>query len=211
MLARSAAFDAGYAFVTSFEALEGNGRSDEILRLIGMWEEARMADVFTPDQKERMEDIGNEFHLKEVGEGWNLYQIHSSMLRYEYRERQPGEPFHQAFTFQNPKGEQPLRFVLTAVGGSVEGVRMELDGVGQVDLGVQLRDGNALVYEGGDRATVFSSRWEVLGYVAVNPAALSVAPGEHSILLDTAIEAKEGAHLKVELRIWGERELVPRH
>jgi hypothetical protein len=50
MLARSAAFDAGYAFVTSFEDLEENGRSDEILGLIGRWEEARMADAFTPDQ-----------------------------------------------------------------------------------------------------------------------------------------------------------------
>ncbi|MFG1691320.1 hypothetical protein ACGF5M_04120 [Gemmatimonadota bacterium] len=212
MLARSAAFDAGYAFVTSFEALEGNGRSDEILRLIGMWEEARMADAFTPEQKHRMEDIGNEFHLEEVGEGgWNLYQIHSSVLRYDYRERQPGEPSHQAFTFRNPEGEQSLRFVLTAVGASVDGVRMELDGVGEVDLGVRLRDGEALVYEGGDRATVYSSQWRVLGSVPMDSTALNVGPGEHRLLLDAAVEGEEGAHLKVELRIRGEVQSVRRH
>ena len=42
MLARSAAFDAGYAFVTSYEALEGNGFADRILEAIGAWEKARM-------------------------------------------------------------------------------------------------------------------------------------------------------------------------
>ena len=212
MLARSAAFDAGYAFVTSFEALEGNGRSDEILALIGMWEEARMADAFTPEQKHRMEDIGNEFHLEEAGEeGWNLFQIHSSVLRYEYRERQPGEPSHETFTFQNREGEQPLRFVLTAVGASVDGVRLELDGVRTVELGVRLRDGEALAYQGGDRATVYSSQWRVMGSVPVDATDLLVGSGEHRLLLDAALEAEEGGHLKVELRIWGEAELVPRH
>jgi len=212
MLARSAAFDAGYAFVTSFEALEGNGRSDEILALIGMWEGVRMADAFTPEQKHRMEDIGNEFHLEEAGEeGWNLFQIHSSVLRYEYRERQPGEPSHETFTFQNMEGQQPLRFVLTAVGASVDGIRLEVDGVRTVELGVQLRSGEALVYKGGDRATVYSGQWRVVGSVPVDAAKLLVAFGEHRLLLDAALEGGEEAYLKLELRIWGEAESVPRH
>ncbi|MCK5651319.1 MAG: hypothetical protein KAJ42_08080, partial [Gemmatimonadetes bacterium] len=177
-----------------------------------MWEEARMADAFTPEQKHRMEDIGNEFHLEEAGEeGWNLFQIHSSVLRYEYRERQPGEPSHETFTFQNREGEQPLRFVLTAVGASVDGVRLELDGVRTVELGVRLRDGEALAYQGGDRATVYSSQWRVMGSVPVDATDLLVGSGEHRLLLDAALEAEEGGHLKVELRIWGEAELVPRH
>ncbi len=33
-----AAFDAGYAFTTSYDALEGNGFTDRILAAIGLWE-----------------------------------------------------------------------------------------------------------------------------------------------------------------------------
>ena len=61
------------------------------------------------------------------------------------------------------------------------------------------------------RATVCSNQWRVLGFVPVDAANLLLASGEHRLLLDTALEAEEGGHLKVELRIWGEAEWVPRH
>ena len=211
MLARSAAFDAGYAFVTSFEALEENGRSDEILRLIGMWEEARMGNVFTPEQKERMEDISNEFHLEEVGEtGWSLYQVHPTVVRYEHRERQPGEPTHQTFPLQNSLAEQPLRFIVTAVGTSADRVLLELDGVGRLEIPVLLQDGEALVYQGGDEATVYSPQWQVLGTIPVDGAALMVNPGEHSLMFDATLRGGDEGHLKVELRLWGGAESVAR-
>ncbi len=38
LLARSAAFDAGFAFVTNYEAVEKNANSDKIMDLIGEWE-----------------------------------------------------------------------------------------------------------------------------------------------------------------------------
>jgi hypothetical protein len=211
MLARSAAFDAGYAFVTSFEALYENGRTDEILNLIGMWEEARMGEFFSPDQKGRMEDISNEFHLETVGEGgWNLYQIHPTVVRYEHRERQPGEPRHQMFSFENGGSEQPLRFIATASGASVDGLLFEIDGVGQVELPVRLQDGEALVYRGGEEATVYSPQWQVLGTVPVDGTALIVDPGEHSLMLDATLTGGDEGHLRVELRLWAEAEFVTR-
>ena len=80
MLARSAAFDAGYALVTSYEALEGNGFADRILAAIGAWEKARMRDVFSADQKSRMEDVGTEFTLGRADSDdpadWALVEIH---------------------------------------------------------------------------------------------------------------------------------------
>lgn len=209
MLARSAAFDAGYAFVTSFEALEGNGRTPEILALIGLWEEARMADVFSPDQKRRMESVSNEFHLEDAdNQGWVLHQIHTNTYRFESRERQPGEPSHQSFSFQNPEGEQPLAFILTAVGGAVEGISMELDGVSRVALEGRLQEGEALVYQGGERAVVYSRQWKVLRSLPMDPAALRVAPGEHGLVLDGRVRGGEDAHLRVELRIRGAPEQV---
>ena len=211
MLARSAAFDAGYAFVTSFEALEENGRSDEILNLIGLWEEARMGDAFTAAQKLRMEDISNEFHLEEVGEaGWNLYQVHPTVVRYEHRERQPGEPAHQTFSFENGVAEQRLRFIVTAAGTSADGILLELDGVGRLELPVRLQDGETLVYQGGQEATVYSPQWRVLGSFPLNGGALTVGPGGHSLMLDATLRGGDEGHLKVELRLWGEAEFVAR-
>ncbi len=67
MLARSAAFNAGYAFVTSDKVLKTNGQTNEILQLIGEWEKARMSNAFSEDQKECMKDINNEFHLETLG------------------------------------------------------------------------------------------------------------------------------------------------
>ena len=36
-------------------------------------------------------------------------------MHYERRERQPGEPYHETFAFENPEHEQPLGLILTAV------------------------------------------------------------------------------------------------
>jgi hypothetical protein len=209
MLARSAAFDAGYAFVTGFEALDGNGRTPEILALIGRWEEARMADVFSPEQKRRMEDVANEFHLDEAdGQGWVLHQIHTTTHRFESRERQPGEPSHQSFSFRNPEGQQPLAFILTAVGGTVEEISMEVDGVSGVVLEGRLEEGQALVYQGGERALVYSPQWQVNRSLSMDPAALIVAPGEHQLVLNARVGGGDDAYLRVELRIKGAPEQV---
>jgi hypothetical protein len=209
MLARSAAFDAGYAFVTGFEALDGNGRTPEILALIGRWEEARMADVFSPDQKRRMEAVADEFHLDEGDdEGWVLHQIHTTTHRFESRERQPGEPSHQSFSFRNPEGQQPLAFILTAVGGTVEEISMEVDGVSRVVLEGRLEEGQALVYQGGERALVYSPQWQVIRSLSMDPTALGVAPGEHRLVLNARVGGGDDAHLRVELRIKGAPEHV---
>lgn len=155
-----------------------------------------------------MEDIDNEFHLERVADSsWNLFQVHSSTYRLEGRDRQPGEPAHQTFSFQNPEAGQTLRFLLTAEGGEVGGIRMELDGVRRVDLPVSLAEGETLAYRGGEQATVYSSGWRALRSIPVDAALLHIATGAHELVMDADLVA-DGGQLKVELRIWGEGELV---
>lgn len=209
MLARSAAFDAGYAFVTSFDVLERNGRSDEILELLGRWEEARMADAFSPDQKTRMEDIRSEFRLQEAGDGtWTLTPIHVSRHRIEERERQPGESTREVFPVENPGAGQPLGFILTATGGSATGIRLEVDRGGGVDIPAALEEGEALVYDGGVTGEIYSPQWRLLETVPVDPDALMVGPGRHELGLDVMLDGGEEAHLGLELRLPGAPEMV---
>jgi len=157
-----------------------------------------------------MEDISNEFHLEEAGgEGWALHQIHPSVVRYENRERQPGEPRHEAFTFENPRDREPLRFILTASGTSVSDILLELDGVGRMEIPVRLEDGEALVYQGGNFATLYSPQWQALGTVPMDEAGLFAGGGRHTLMVDALMSGSEG-HLKMELRLWGEEEVVSR-
>jgi len=202
MLARSAAFDAGYGFVTSFEALEENGRAEEILQLLGRWEAARMANVFSLDQKRRMEDIANEFHLEEAGGGeWILQQVHTTTHRFENRVRQPGEPWNRAFSFENPVRQQALGFILTVAGGTASGIRMGIDGGEATEIPLTLRDGEALVYEGGESASLYSSHWQLLRRIPMDPEAVLVAPGAHELGFDARLSGGEDAVIRVEVRM----------
>jgi hypothetical protein len=131
-------------------------------------------------------------------------------VRYENRERQPGEPSHQTFSFASGVAEQPLSFILTAEGSSVEEVLLEIDGVRRLELPVRLQDGEALVYRGGREAGVYSSRWTLLGTVPVDESVLVVGPGEHRLMVGATMTGGDGGHLKVELRLRGEAEYVAR-
>jgi hypothetical protein len=211
MLARSAAFDAGYAFVTSFETLEDNGRTDEILDLIGRWEEARMSRVFSDEQKARMEDISNEFHLEETGEGgWSLTQIHPSVLRFDNRPRQPGEPSYLRYEFANPSSAQPLRFMLTASDCVATGIRLEVDGVATLEVPLALQPGETLVYEGGGEARVYSPQWWIRDTAVLDDSDWNVGSGAHDLVVEAGLEGGEESYLRIELRLWGTTETVAR-
>ena len=208
MLARSAAFDAGYAFYTSFEALEANGQTDEILAMVGRWEKARMAGAFTVDQKKRLEDVSGEFHLEEHSPvAWSLTPISVTRLEAAQRQRQPGEPAYVSARFENGGGEQPAGFILTATGGTVSGVLIEIDGR-PVRFDVSLTDGQHLVYRGGAEATVVSATWKPERTVPVETGRMTVGPGTHQVRFEAAVAGTAEARAKLEIRLNGTPEPV---
>jgi len=203
MLARSAAFDAGYAFVAGYEALRGNGFTDRILAAIGTWERARMAGAFAPEQKRRMEDVGREFHLDTTGGGgWELTEVHPRVVRYGPAARQPGAPSFTTLAFDNPGDAQPLHWVLTVDSGTIAGCRMELDGREAIGTEVRLREGWSLRYEGGGAAEVRNADNVPTATLLVEGGAFRVAPGPHTISLGCRLgpEAKAAARLEVRPR-----------
>jgi hypothetical protein len=210
MLARSAAFDAGYGFVTGYEALETNGLTDQILAAIGCWERARMAGAFTPDQKRRMEDVAAEFHLEETGPGeWLLTPVQAQIFRHDRPVRQPGEPSSSTFTFTAPGPAQALPWIVTAEGGPVSDIVLQLD-IGEPQrFTVHLPAGWSLRYPGeGERAIVYDETWHERRSVAVDPAALRVSPGEHTLLFDCTFAGGEEPQVRIELRPAGAGEPV---
>ena len=209
MLARSAGFDAGYAFVTSYEAIEENGQSDMILQLLGDWEQARLSEAFGDQQKELMKDINNEFHLERIAENeWNLYRVYSYKFKHEKTVRQPGEPESAAFSFENPAENQPMNFILSAINGSVSDIKIEIDNYKAIRLPIVLKAGEKVKYTGGNEAIIYDKNWQQLDKISMVPSQWMVATGHHSINFDANFLEGEKPSVKLEFRLLGSAETV---
>ncbi len=208
MLARSAAFNAGYAFVSGDKPFKTNGQSDEILRLIGEWEKARMAGIFSEEQKERMKDINNEFRLETINENqWNLYQIHSFKFKHEDKVRQPGEPVFSTFKFENPEENVVMNFILTAQDAKISSLKIEMNNCCEIAVPVSLAAGESVKYSGGEKAIVLNQNLQKIKEIQIDASKLQIGKGNHSIVFDCVFseKGKEPA-AKFEVRISGKAE-----
>jgi hypothetical protein len=210
MLARSAAFDAGYAFVTGDRQLETNGQAAEILKLIGEWEKARMSGAFTAEQKEKMKDIGNEFHLETAGEkSWNLSQVFSYKFKHEDKVKQPGEPQFSTFKFETQEENTIMNFILIAQNADISKIKIELDNSRKIELPVALQSGESAGYSGGEWIEIYNKQLVKKGDFKVNPELFAISKGNHTIAFDCGFSAKEKEPVaKLEIRINGKAERI---
>jgi hypothetical protein len=208
MLARSGAFDAGYAFVTSYEALEKNGFTDRILDAIGLWESARMANVFSTDQKQRMEAVDAEFHLSASAGGFELTQVYPQIVRHERGIRQPGEPTATSFSFENQGAEQILHWIISAEDGVASQLELSIDNGARLALPVKLEEGWSLRYEGGSTAVLLNTEHQQVGTVPVIESAFRIAPGQHTAVLNADLAPANEAKARLELRPRGDTEIA---
>ena len=207
LLARSAAFDAGYAFVTSYEALEKNGFTNEILAAISLWEYARMHGIFTAEQKAIMEDVKNEFHLEQDAEGtFHLNRIYTYRITHENKQLQPGEPLISSMEIENPAGEQIIQFIISAKKTAVINPQLEFDGNKMVTIPVKLNEGEHLKFN-GTFANVYSCEWVMQKSISLNLDQLTITPGLHSLEVSSKFEGNDGEML-IEFRLMGETELI---
>ena len=205
MLARSAAFDAGYALVTSPELVGKNGFAKEILEKIKQWEKARISNSFTVDQKRRMEDIKAEFMLESTSENsWNLIPYLVKRFEHKYRIRQPGEPVWTSFSFKNSYSEQPLQFILkTTKGTAASEITLEIDDFKKIELNINIQENQYLKYTGNDVAVLYDETWNKIKEISIDPDKLTVSNGDHKIKVDCKFSANDESGLKLELKTAG--------
>lgn len=210
MLARSAAFDAGYALVTSNNLVKKNGFGNEILEKIKQWEKARMSKAFSDEQKKRMEDIKAEFTLEVIEEGkWNL--IPYDVYRFEHKliVRQPGEPVWSTFDFNNIHQSQPLQFILTTTGNSTASeLFIEIDDFKKIDLDISIGPNQYLKYAGGNEAVLYDSSWNRIKSIPVDPTKFTLSKSAHKIKVDCKFLGNDLASLKLELKTMGTPEII---
>jgi hypothetical protein len=216
LLARAAGFDAGFAFNISLSNVEANGQSDRIFEAIKKWETARMAGAFTAELKTRMQDIRNEFHLEKTGEKkWDLYPYHIERYEHEPKTRQPGEPVHSIFDFDNPYDDQPLMFIITFTGeqevvSPVEGITIEINSYSTMDIPVNLQPSQILKLDGNGNLQLFDKNWTIIE--TLNSGKIPIlAKGKNRIIVDAGFRSGGASKLKIEVKTIGKAEPTDIH
>jgi hypothetical protein len=185
LLAKSAGYDAGYAFVANREAVAQNGLSDKILELIGDWEKLRIGGAFTEVQKERMRATDREFSLQRINDQeWQLYSLQTTILVHENKTVQPGQPRYSTLEFENEGPEQALQFILTVQESKVSDLRFELDNYKTIELSVDLEPGQILKYTGRDKAILYDSNWQQLREIPLVAEDFVISPGKHTLTFE---------------------------
>lgn len=210
LLARSAGYDAGYAFVAGTEVVKQNGNSDKIFELIGDWEKLRIGGAFTEVQKEQMRTTDKEFSLRKTGDKeWALSQVNAVIMNHENKEKQPGEPLHSTLEFDNIGQEQAISLILTAQESEVADITIEIDNYKEIKLPLALQAGQIMKYSGSNIATIYDANWRQIDEFAVSQDDFHVQPGNHKLLVQCSFQSSdEKANLKVEVRCKGEEEAI---
>jgi hypothetical protein len=202
LLARAAGFDAGFALTTSEQIIERNGLGEQLLETIALWEKLRHAGAFTAEQKELMEDVKNEFHLVSVSENsWTLYKY--SMARFEHKQkiRQPGEPVHSKFQFENSNKSQALQFIITAPKESaISDLSFDIDNFKKIKLETTIPAGHHLKFEGASEATVYTPEWGEVKTISVDRSQFEITKGNHNLIFDCQFATGIENVVKIEMK-----------
>lgn len=195
MLARAAGYDAGFAMVARPESIRNNPVSGTLLDVIREWENARLSGAFSEDQKERMKNTGNEFHLEKTGDSeWNLYQYSVngafSCIR---KERQPGEPPNEHWEFFLGSFEQPLQFriEIAALSDAVRNIKIILDSYLEINVEQELFAGESMVCDGSDLLRVYDEKGKFKNTIKLKSALPEMKPGNHSITFSCDFPGEE--------------------
>ena len=189
MLARAAAYNAGFAMVARPGALRANPLTPALLDAIREWESARTSGVFSASQQERLKDARREFHLETISANASRLSEHalSAVLVRENVERQPGEPTATTWPVQQDWEAQRMQFRLAVPGrkGSVRNFRLQIDRAAEILLPVVLRAGESLVCDGSDSCQVLDASGTLQSTLRLASALPVIAAGPHTVTLDS--------------------------
>lgn len=215
LLARAAGFDAGFAFNVNLNNVEQNKASEAIFKAIKTWETARMAGVFSEDQKLRMEDIKNEFHLEVIGENkWNLYQYKIDRFVHEQKVRQPGEPLYSVFEFENPYEEQSLMFMITLSPDkdepqtTLDRITIEINDYNTLDIPVNMDQSQVLKLDQMGKIELYDKNWNLLDTVDIGEKLPLLGTGKNKVTVDAVFSTDGLSKVNIEMKSVSQAESI---
>ena len=210
LMARSAGYNAGFAFVTDMNSLKENGKTDEIFAILNSWETARLAGVFPEEQKEKMRDISTEFRLKILDDNTLvLTQAYSHKFKHENKTRQPGEPLYSTFSFENEGDQQPIEMIITAKNADISNIKIELNNYKNLEFPVVLKKNQSIKITTEEKAIIYDENWNEVSTFQLKKSGTLVQKGKQLITFDcTFANAGDDAHADVEMIVLGENQQI---
>jgi hypothetical protein len=188
MMARAAGYNAGYAFVADFKSLEQNPNTDLIISYIRTWEEAKERGIFSDEQRTRLKDTDKDFHLEKSGtDSWLLQSFKKFRFEHPKKILQPGEPTHSKWEFNNEWDSQLIHLQLLVTGGegaSVENIAIEIDNYYHVDIPVQVKKGQSLVWDGSAQIKLYNDKGQYIRTFEIDKGLPQLKKGKHVITID---------------------------
>lgn len=211
--ARSAAFNAGYLLRVD-ESIEKNGYKDQLFEAIREWQKARKANAFTQEQKERLKNPKNEFHLEKNGENsWNLYPVKLSRgYEHKFRDVQTGEPVVTKFVVNNPYPEQPVQFYITILAvdndltATVSHTQFKINNYQTIELNVPLKAGDRVCCD-GQKVYLCDKTWNKLSVISTDKVPVCES-GNAEIAVSSEFSGIKSPKLAIEFKTLGIPEKV---
>ena len=211
MLARGAAYNAGFALSANPDALRNNPNTDAILDLIRIWEKARLSGAFTKEQKLQLKDLSKEFHLEETvkDKEWKLMMFQDYDFEFEKVEVQPGQPTYAEWSFNNASGEQPFRAMIQLdgeKGDAVNNISIEVSNYIVLKIPETLNGGQELVIDDNGLLTISDDKGRVITQRKIEQLPV-LGTGAHNIQFDCNVVSGH-PKVKVKVRLDGKEQTV---
>ncbi len=202
MLARSAGFDAGYAFVVTDKSISKNKLSDEIFEQIGLWEKLRLSNSFSDDQKLLMRDIKNEFKIEQKKDDlFELTQIHSENYIHKNKNLQPGQPHFSEFSFDNPFLSSKAEIIIIAKVNNLKNIVIEFDNYKNFNIPNLLNKDEILKISEDGTVRIYKSNWEKLSEFKLDNYNIEFNRGRHKLNFDCNYSGVDNNISKIEVRL----------
>ncbi len=188
LLARSAAFDAGYTLVTDKENVEQNGTSEQIITAIREWENARLSGAFSKELKLEMEHIANEYTLRQTSDdSWDLLPYNVQRFKHQNMIRQPGEPVISKWVFNNKYERQPIQFILKAT-DRISSISMEIANFSTVDIKTVLEKDEYIKYTGEEKVFIYDKNWNLQRSISVDSKSMTIPEGDSQVIFSCTFD-----------------------
>jgi hypothetical protein len=209
MMARAAGYHAGFAFVARYESLKKNPVTNQLLELIRLWQEAYRSDIFSADQKARLKNPENDFHLEKENDTWKLFPFRKSRFEHSRLLLQPGQPAFSEWSFENSDAEQPLLFHLTVMGdsGMITNPRIELDGYDTLELPGEYKAGYSIACD-GKAIKLYNEKGSFTKEIQLARPIPNLTSGPHKIKFDCEFPGEEELRIRFIVKTMSSPEII---
>ncbi len=215
MMARAAGYNAGFAMVLRRPSLEANPHTDELLALIKLWEEARLSGAFSKEQREKLKDGNNEFHLERIDhKTLSLHPFKTNSFDHIKKVLQPGEPTDSEWSFPNRGEEQPLKFRVTIKSsvkksqGFITKPNLIFDNSFEFELPDKMMVGASVVCDGSEYLRIYDAKGRFIETFDMGRKPPVLRKGMHNFRFDCSFSGDDDMTINVIVKQEGQKEII---